>query len=103
MARFYNEMDVEELCRKAARIPEVAPYARYLAAWVEVVNSNSDGWPYWRTGSAAGCKLAALIEAALQGGEVTQAQYGRAIGGIKAVATRQQVKHGSAMQAPVLA
>lgn len=101
MAQFFNECEIEDLCERAARLPEVAPFARYLTAWVGIVNSNSDGWPYWRAGREAGCKLAALISAALGGAVVTRAQLTRAVGGIKAAASRQ-LRHGYTMPTPAV-
>jgi hypothetical protein len=101
MAKFYNEYDLANLLARSLKFPALLPYAAYLQAWVNIVNNHSDGWPYWRAGSQAGCKLADLLVSAMDGATVTSAQWTRVIAGIKSVATRQ-AKYGNKIPVPVL-
>ena len=48
-----------------ARSPEVAPYAKFLGAWRDIVNANSDGWAYWRAGSRCADRLSDLLQQAV--------------------------------------
>jgi antirestriction protein ArdC len=99
--KFYNEMDVIEICARAGAQPELVPYARYLLAWMRIVNENSDGWAYWRAGAAAGIKLADLLVDATAGKPVAKARWGQAIGGIKRAASAQ-AKYGNRVPVPTL-
>ena len=60
---FYNEWDIQELVERARAIPALRPYASYLSQWVEIVNSNTDGWAYWKGGHRAANKLVTLLAA----------------------------------------
>lgn len=48
--KFMNEWEIEEALRLAKTRPSVQeflPYVQFLSDWKDVVNANSDGWPYW--------------------------------------------------------
>lgn len=98
-----NEHDIDmalETIRE--RAPHVAHFAKYLSDWKDTVNSNSDGWAYWRAGSAAADKLATLVEQTMhslrgRGGPIpTVDQFKRSLPPIKSAATRFK------LQAPTL-
>lgn len=46
--------------------PDYLPYAVFLGEWRDIVNQNSDGWPYWKAGSRAAGKLMELLDQAVQ-------------------------------------
>lgn len=53
-----NEHEIERALELVEeRLPDVAPYARFLLDWKDVVNANSDGWPYWKPASRAAHRL----------------------------------------------
>jgi hypothetical protein len=57
MGLFFNEHEVEQMADRASRNPELAPFGRIAVKYVEIINSNSDGWPYWAAGSNAASKF----------------------------------------------
>lgn len=60
-----NEYEIDHMVFVAQTdMPEVLPYARYLADWRDTVNANSDGWAYWRAGSKCADKLSGLLQEA---------------------------------------
>lgn len=89
-----NEHEIDRLTDILGReAPEVAPYARYLSAWVGIVNSNSDGWAYWRAGSNCARKLSELLNQAMSAvlgrGEMpSEGDLKKSLSPIKAAATR---------------
>lgn len=58
----YNEMDVQD-ARDNARGTDLKPYAEFLYQWMEIINSNSDGWPYWDKGRKAADTLVEALYA----------------------------------------
>ena len=63
---FMNEYDIERCVEVlSTRAPGIAPYARYLADWRDVVNANSDGWPYWRAGTRCADRLMGHLQSAM--------------------------------------
>lgn len=98
-----NEHDIDHaLDVLRERAPEAAPFAKYLSDWKDTINSNSDGWAYWKAGRGAADKLSVLVEQAMfvargRGGPMPTAdQFKRSLSPIKAAATR----HG--LTAPTL-
>lgn len=60
-----NEHDIERMVFVAEQdAPEILPFAKYLADWVDIVNGNSDGWPYWKPASSCAGKLMELLNEA---------------------------------------
>lgn len=58
-----NEGEIDEaLDIVGARAQEYLPYVQYLSDWRDVVNQNSDGWPYWKAGAACASKLMDLVK-----------------------------------------
>jgi hypothetical protein len=91
-----NEGDIEQMLDFTRYdAPEFAPYAQYLSDWKDVVNANSDGWPYWKGGSAAASKLMDALQKLMNsrryGDEVPDEDvFKKALSPIKACATRQK-------------
>lgn len=100
-----NESDIDRAVEILDRhAPAIGPYAHYLSDWRHVVNSNSDGWPYWRAGTRCTDTLAKLLDNALdavRSGDDSLMPSEKALrtslAPIKAMATR------SKLQAPTLA
>jgi len=64
---FMNRYDIEEAVEiLSRRRPDLAPYARYLDAWREVVDGNSDGWGTWGAGTGAGRRLGGVLRTAVE-------------------------------------
>lgn len=84
------------------RTPEYSRYAKYLRDWKDVVNDNSDGWPYWKAGGKAAERLMDCVlrvqRIALHGGAElpTEKEFRASLTPIKSLAT----KHG--LTAPTL-
>jgi hypothetical protein len=45
-------------------LPEILPFARFLADWRDTVDDNSDGWSTWRAGSKCADRLMSLLQEA---------------------------------------
>lgn len=92
-----NEYDIDEILDITRHdYPEIEPYAQFLYDWKEAVNSNSDGWPYWKAGRNAADKLADLLEGVKtarfgRGTIPTEAQLKKALTPIRAAATRHNL------------
>lgn len=77
--------------------PEFAPYSKYLSDWRNIVNANSDGWPYWHAGAKAADKLGNLVKQAAESvyrSEVPAPdadEMKKAMSPIKAAATRHKL------------
>lgn len=89
-----NEHDVDDILELTQRqFPEFERYAQYLVEWKDTINSNSDGWAYWKSGRGAADKLAGLLDqvkmSAFGRAELpTEDQLKKALTPIKAAATR---------------
>ncbi|MCS4088879.1 hypothetical protein FHT76_000468 [Rhizobium sp. BK176] len=60
-----NRDDIDRMVETAENyLPEVLPFAKYLADWRDVVDDNSDGWPHWTAGSKCAEKLMKLLREA---------------------------------------
>ena len=63
---FMNEFDIDNAIDTLGRVGSpLAPYARYLGSWRDVINANSDGWPFWKVGHQAASKLCGIIDEAM--------------------------------------
>lgn len=76
--------------------PEFAPYAQYLSDWRDIVNENSDGWPYWSAGTGCAEKLMGALQAlknSYRHGEDApdDSLFRRALTPIKSLATRKNL------------
>jgi hypothetical protein len=91
-----NSYEVDEAAARFAEHRILGPATRTLADLRDVVDANSDGWPYWRKPANAAARLMALIEGdrsfdARYGDrdEVTDEQLVAAYRPLKAFRTRQ--------------
>jgi hypothetical protein len=85
-----NQYEIEEL-NDRLKGTDLGPWAATLLGWVEIVNRNSDGWPYWKAGGKAASKLADLLFKAADPWnpvEPTTAELKRALTPMKSLATR---------------
>jgi hypothetical protein len=57
-------MDIEELTIEFARDPVLGPAAGYLKGYQELIDSISDGWPYWSYGTRCASDLSELLKKA---------------------------------------
>jgi hypothetical protein len=107
-----NEYEIDEAAQVLGNDPVVGKYVRFLKAFVDEVNSHSDGWPYWKAPSHAASQLMTLIKAAFDQRrgytrhgdpqvEVTEQALRRAMGPIKSFYTRRGNEAG--MQMPHIA
>ncbi|MTH96131.1 hypothetical protein [Roseibium sp. RKSG952] len=78
-------------------LPEYAPYSQYLSDWRDIVNQNSDGWPYWKAGAKAADKLGALVKKAADSIRVPELdppsidEFKKSLAPIRAAATRHNL------------
>lgn len=97
-----NEYDIDDTVRLIHdRHPRFYPYARYLSDWRDIVNRNSDGWPYWSGGSRPARKLMELLDQTVRALRGWPADRGatlpdekdlrKALAPIKACATRHKL------------
>lgn len=59
---FMNEMDIEDAVINYREHPVVGQASRFLSRFAEMINQNSDGWPYWRQPVKAAEQLMSMIE-----------------------------------------
>ncbi len=99
-----NESEIEEAAERYAEHPVMGPATRTLANLRDMVNANSDGWPYWRKPKQAAAKLMDLIQQGIRHDreayqlprtpDVTAEQYKAALRPVKAFRTRQVRESG---------
>lgn len=95
----YNHADIDNVVSILEREAHPAlPYARYLRDWRDIVDAQSDGWPYWSGGHRAAAPLMELLHGLIgwngvRAGAVmpSPAEWNRAIGRIRACATRRNL------------
>lgn len=85
-----NEYEIERAVeRLQISAPDVAHYAGFLKNWVDIVNENSDGWPYWKAAGSSAVKLMKLVQDAERGSVAPEADFKKALTPIKSLATRK--------------
>lgn len=57
MTLFFNEYEIQEMAHRAQTNPELAPFGKIALRYVEIVNSNSDGWAYWKAASKSAARF----------------------------------------------
>jgi hypothetical protein len=107
---FMNEGEIDqtlELCQRKA--PELVPFARFLSDWRHEVNAKSDGWHSWPGGCKAAAGLITGLEKARKilaygprHGDAlpAPAELKRALGPIRACATRHRLTAPTMTKAP---
>jgi len=98
---FMNRWDIEETQERLAVFPVAGKAARFLHAYMEQVDDNSDGWAYWAAPVNAAKKLMTLLERAKSNqADITEAEFRSALSPIRAFYTRKGTKAG--MQWPAV-
>ena len=98
-----NQYEIEAAAQARHACPNVRKGVRLLAALLEAVNSQSDGWAYWPAPSKAAEKLMNLLHTSGNlaygtGRKISDAELKAAISPIRAMVTKQrklQAKHGN--------
>jgi hypothetical protein len=93
---FMNEYDIDDAIHVLEeQNSPLAPYARYLGSWRDIINDNSDGWPYWKVGHHAANGLSDTLDRALRAYRTgrldeypSMDEVRRTLSPIKAAATR---------------
>lgn len=98
-------MNEDEIDRALAitreHAPQFAPYAQFLSDWRDTVNSNSDGWPFWKAGANCAEKLqtaiSKIVEHVVLSGSFprpelpTEEELKKSLAPIRALATRHKL------------
>lgn len=61
-----NEANVDRYAIEFAHHPILGPAARFLQEYKDLINSNSDGWCYWRYGTKCADSLCGILHNASQ-------------------------------------
>jgi hypothetical protein len=85
---FMNEYDITRAIAER-RTGIAGKAANYLNNYLRIVNSNSDGWGYWRAGTRAATSLCSFVESKSD----DEAAYSKAIRPIKSLCTRRNLPH----------
>ena len=59
---FMNEFDIERAVAQHRNHPVLGKATATLKAFMDTVNANSDGWPYWSAAPRSAKKLMELIQ-----------------------------------------
>lgn len=107
---FANRYDIERWQQRfnsATGVPNLGKAADNLDALREYVDTHSDGWGYWRAGTAAGNRLAALLQDADKRErdswstgrfyDITPDDLRKALTPVKSFLTRQGVAHADVL------
>jgi len=103
---FANRHDITDWVDRYGEydVPNLGTAALTLQRLQEQVDSMSDGWGYWRAGTAAGGRLVAALQVAdvqyRRGGELrdlTDAELKRALIPVKSFLTRHHVAHSDVL------
>lgn len=86
---FMNESEIDDAVRKYRDHPVLGKATQLLSKFRDLINSNSDGWPYWKAGSAAARQLMTMIGSP---DTATEAQLKKAMVPIKSLCTRHKLK-----------
>lgn len=85
---FMNEWDIEEAKDRHESHPVLGPATRTLKHFMDIVNANSDGWPYWSAAPKAARKLMELIQ---NPATATEAAYRKALTPIRTLLTKNNL------------
>jgi len=96
---FMNEFDIDSAIFGRSNDPVLAKAVRFLVAFKDQVNANSDGWAHWGPPVKAAAKLMTLIQNPPVTG-ATEKDLRSALAPIKAFYTRRGYAAG--MQMPVV-
>jgi len=65
MAIWLNRWDIDEAVRTFKADPVLGPAAKFLPDYRDLVDSLSDGWPYWSAGTKCASDLESLLHEAM--------------------------------------
>ncbi len=82
-----NNWEIDEKANRYQNHPVLGPASKFLQDFKDVINANSDGWPYWKPASRAATKLMELVSTQ-DPSSVTEAQVKAAMTPIKAFCTK---------------
>ena len=93
-----NRMEIEDAERILGDDPLMGGAARFLKSYMELVDDNSDGWPYWRAGTKCADTLSQMLHDAMGAKRgftykyvaPTKEEVVRAVGKIKGFIKRNQ-------------
>jgi hypothetical protein len=98
-----NESEIDRALEIVGQYaPEFLPYVKYLSDWRDIINRNSDGWPYWSAGTRPSGTLQELVTKLMNsiqgrgGGGPSAREFDKSLTPIKSFATRKN------LPAPVL-
>jgi hypothetical protein len=94
---FMNEWEIKETMVRYRNHAVLSKATRFLDAFKDQVNLNSDGWPYWSQPVKSAAKLMQLIE---NPDTATEANFRKALMPIRSFYTRKGYAAG--MQWPVV-
>lgn len=95
---FMNQWEIEEAASRYRTHSTLGPATRFLHAFMEDVNSHSDGWAYWRLPINAAKQLMQLIASARTNPDaVTEEAIKKALKPIKSFYTRRGNAAGMTM------
>lgn len=89
---WYNEGDIACAVERTSGLSVESrrrQAARLLSAFKDVVNANSDGWPYWQLASKASTGLIVILENKDE--EPTERAFNAAVGRVKALCTKYKL------------
>lgn len=81
-----NRDEIDMYAYRHRHAPVVGRAAQILRKFRDLVDANSDGWPYWKAASRAAKKLMILVHR----GNATEAELTAALAPIKALCTRKK-------------
>jgi hypothetical protein len=92
-----NQAEIEMMAANRHACPNVKKGVKLLYAFMQAVNDQSDGWPYWNVASKSAAKLMELLSTAGNSwhdtrGTITEKQLKDAITPIRRMVTAQQKK-----------
>ena len=60
-----NRMEIEEAEMLLGNDPLMGGAAKFLVSYMELIDNNSDGWPYWRKGTKCADTLSQILHDAI--------------------------------------
>lgn len=86
---FMNRWDIQFAAERYQRHAVLGKATRFLQAFMEDVDSHSDGWAYWRPPVQSAKRLMMLIESARENPNVTEQAFLKTLAPIRAFYTRR--------------
>lgn len=58
----FNQYDIQQIARNASSNPDLAPFSAIALAYLDIVNSNSDGWAYWKPARKSASRFLSILD-----------------------------------------